>query len=81
MVNQELDNQLLQAVKELIEKCIPMSDIDYEAFIADWISKVDGQVDPFMTKFYDEMIKIIDICRKDKKRPQLREQPGNPSNW
>ncbi|EXG84119.1 hypothetical protein K413DRAFT_0831 [Clostridium sp. ASBs410] len=67
MVNQELDNQLLQAVKELIEKCIPMSDIDYEAFIADWISKVDGQIDPFMSKFYDEMVKIIDICRKDKK--------------
>ncbi|WP_186802685.1 hypothetical protein [Lacrimispora celerecrescens] len=44
-----------------------MTDIDYEAFKADWISKVDGQIDPFMSKFYDEMVKIIDICRKDKK--------------
>lgn len=67
MINQEFDNQLLQVVKELIEKCIPMSDIDYEAFKVEWISKVDGQIDPFMSKFYDEMVKIIDICRKDKK--------------
>ncbi len=67
MINQELDNQLLQAVKELIEKSLLMTDIDYEAFKADWINNVDGQIDPFMSKFYDEMVKIIDICRKDKK--------------
>ena len=80
MVNQELDNQLLQAVKELIEKCIPMSDIDYEAFIADWISKVDGQADSYMVKFHDELIRIIDICRKMKKKPQERQLPGNQGN-
>jgi formylmethanofuran dehydrogenase subunit C len=71
MVNQKLDNQLINMTKDLIEKCLPMTDIDYEAFKADWISKVDGRIDPFMSKFYDEMIKIIDICRKNKK-----ETPG-----
>jgi hypothetical protein len=67
MVNQKLDNQLINMTKDLIEKCLLMTDIDYEAFIADWISKVDGQIAPFMSKFYDEMVKIIDIYRKDKK--------------
>jgi hypothetical protein len=71
MVNQELDNQLLQATNDLIEKCLPMTNTDYEVFKADGISKVDGQADPCMSKFYDEMIKIIDICRKNKK-----ETPG-----
>ncbi|WP_024348003.1 hypothetical protein [Lacrimispora indolis] len=67
MVNQEMDNQLLQSVKELIEKCIPMSDMDYEAFKVDRISKVDGQADSYMMKFHDELIRIIDICRMNEK--------------
>lgn len=67
MVNQKLDNQLIYMTKDLIEKCLLMTDIDYEAFKVEWISKVDGQIDPFMSKLYDEMVKIIDICRKDKK--------------
>ena len=71
MINQEMDNQLLQSVKELIEKCIPMSDVDYETFKADWISKVDGQADSYMMKFHDELIRIVDICRMNEK-----ETPG-----
>ncbi|WP_313188085.1 hypothetical protein [Lacrimispora sp.] len=80
MVNKELDNQLMQTTNDLIEKCIPMTDTDYEAFKADWISKVGGQADPYMSKFFDEMIKIIDLCRKNKKKPQERQLPGNQGN-